>query len=198
MLLNTDLMIAWGGTTKKYEKDDVVFYEGDDAEYYYQVLRGSVRMSNMGEHGKEFVQGEFTEGKSFGEPPLFINEPYPATAIASMDSIVMRLPKSNFFTILDEYPSIQHDLLRVFAWRIYNKAIVSRDITIHNPEHRIFSFLRLYKKRHGDGSGIPIPIYHTRQEIANQTGLRVETVIRTLTKMSAKGIVVIRNRKLYF
>ncbi len=41
-------------------------------------------------------------------------------------------------------------------------------------------------------------VNHTRQEIANLTGLRVETVIRTLKKMETEKLVCIINRKLYF
>ena len=38
----------------------------------------------------------------------------------------------------------------------------------------------------------------TRQEIANFTGLRVETVIRELSKMSKTNKVEIINHKLYY
>lgn len=38
----------------------------------------------------------------------------------------------------------------------------------------------------------------TRQEIANFTGLRVETVIRTIKRMEEAAIVEIKNRKIYF
>jgi len=41
-------------------------------------------------------------------------------------------------------------------------------------------------------------IPYTRQEIANFTGLRVETVIRYLTKMKVGKIVEINNRKLIY
>ena len=51
--------------------------------FYYQVVEGSVRMANMNDDGKEFIQGIFKQGESFGEPVLFIDMPYPATAIAN-------------------------------------------------------------------------------------------------------------------
>jgi CRP-like cAMP-binding protein len=43
-----------------------------------------------------------------------------------------------------------------------------------------------------------IHIAFTRQEIANFTGLRVETVIRTLKKMEEENKVTIDHRKLYY
>lgn len=66
----------------------------------------------------------------------------------------------------------------------------------HTPEERLLSFLDDYKKKHyTTGEKIEIPF--TRQEIANFTGLRVETVIRTLSVMRTKKQVEIINRKLY-
>ncbi|OWP79845.1 Crp/Fnr family transcriptional regulator, partial [Flavobacterium covae] len=38
----------------------------------------------------------------------------------------------------------------------------------------------------------------TRQEIANFTGLRVETVIRACSKLKKTGIIEIINHKIYF
>lgn len=38
----------------------------------------------------------------------------------------------------------------------------------------------------------------TRQQLASMTGLRVETVIRTIKKMEQQNIVKIINRKIYY
>ena len=64
-----------------------------------------------------------------------------------------------------------------------------------SPEVRILAVLNGYKKRKYEIDNM-IEIPYTRQEIANFTGLRVETVIRTLNKMKLNGIVKITNRKL--
>jgi len=64
-------------------------------------------------------------------------------------------------------------------------------------EHRIISFLEDFKTKNGHHiEKIFIPF--TRQEIADFTGLRVETVIRSLLKLKNKNIVEITNRKLYY
>ena len=68
-----------------------------------------------------------------------------------------------------------------------------KDIINQKPEFRIQSFLDFCKK-----SNEKELIDFTRQEIANSTGLRVETVIRTLSKMHKKQIVEIINHKIYY
>lgn len=197
MLIDEDLLISWGGSEKKYDKGDFIFHEGDIARYYFQIISGHVKLFNVNNDGKEFTQGVFGKGCSFGEPPLFINEVYPSTAIATADCLIIKLSKDTFFKLLGKNPCLQRNLLDMFAMRIYNKAISSREIVNNTPEHRILGFLRTYKKRNcQENEKIPIP--YTRQDIANFTGLRVETVIRTLSKMKDDRKVEIINRKLVF
>jgi len=117
--------------------------------------------------------------------------------VACIDAIILKLSKEKFLEILDEYPVYQKNIITLFAKRIYSKAVTAREIINNTPESRIIGFLNDYKKKSNrEGEKIKIP--YTRQEIANYTGLRVETVIRTLAKMKTKKIVQIVERKLIY
>lgn len=191
--IDLDILISFGAVFREYEKGEILFLEGDKANTYYQVVSGSVKMFNTNDDGKEFTQGYFSNGQSFGEPPLFIDEKYPASAMAFQHSEVIKLSREKFLTILEEFPQIQKRFLELMARRIYNKATSSKDIINQRPEFRIKAFLDTCKKTQ-EREHIPF----TRQEIANFTGLRVETVIRTLSKMKKKNIVEIINHKIYY
>ncbi len=197
MNIDPDLLVAWGGVYKKYEKQEHVFYEDEHARCYYQIVEGSVKMYNSNEAGKEYLQGIFYPGQSFGEPPIFINEPYPASAMCLQKSIIIRISIDNFQKILTEYPLIMERFVKHFARRIYNKSITAKEIVNNNPEHRITAFLDSFKKAQ-DTSNNRLLVPYTRQEIANFTGLRVETVIRTLIKMQSSNKIEIVHHKLYY
>ena len=111
MQIDLDLLYSWGAIAKEYKKNEIIFDEDEVANFYYQIIEGSVRMFNSNDEGKEFTQGIFCNGESFGEPPLFINETYPATAVTIQDSKIMKFSKDKFLKILDEYPSIQKQFL---------------------------------------------------------------------------------------
>lgn len=191
--IDLELLLSYGAFCKEYDKGEILFYEGDEALYYYQIVEGSVKMYNANDDGKEYTQGYFSEGQSFGEPPLFIDESYPASAMAFQDAKVLRLQKDRFWKVLDENPKIERHFLKLMARRIHNKATTSKDIINQKPEFRIQAFLDSCKK-----SKEKEQIEFTRQEIANFTGLRVETVIRTLMKMKQKKIVDIVNHKIFY
>lgn len=191
--IDLELLLSYGAFCKEYDKGEILFYEGDEALYYYQIVEGSVKMYNANDDGKEYTQGYFSEGQSFGEPPLFIDQSYPASAMAFQDAKVLRLQKDRFWKVLDENPKIERHFLKLMARRIHNKATTSKDIINQKPEFRIQAFLDSCKK-----SKEKEQIEFTRQEIANFTGLRVETVIRTLMKMKQKKIVDIVNHKIFY
>lgn len=191
--IDLELLLSYGAFCKEYDKGEILFYEGDEALYYYQIVEGSIKMYNANDDGKEYTQGYFSEGQSFGEPPLFIDESYPASAMAFQDAKVLRLHKDRFWKVLDENPKIERHFLKLMARRIHNKATTSKDIINQKPEFRIQAFLDSCKK-----SREKEQIEFTRQEIANFTGLRVETVIRTLMKMKQKKIVDIVNHKIFY
>jgi CRP-like cAMP-binding protein len=195
MQIDLDLLFSWGAIAKEYKKNEVILNEDEIANFYYQVIDGNVRMFNSNDDGKEFTQGYFSSGQSFGEPPLFIDEKYPSTAVAFQDSKIVKLSKDKFLKILEEYPSIQKQFLKLLAQRIHSKAKTSKDIINQKPEFRILAFLNANKK--GNDS-IKELVPFTRQEIANFTGLRVETVIRVFSKMKTAKKIDIINHKIYY
>lgn len=69
MQIDVDLLFL-GVLLRKIQKNEVIFNEDEVAHFYYQIINGSVRMFNSNDEGKEFTQGIFCIGESFGEPPL--------------------------------------------------------------------------------------------------------------------------------
>lgn len=197
MLIEPELIIAWGGASRVYKKGEFIFKEGELCRFYYQIVEGAVKVFNTNIEGREFTQGIFYVGESFGEPPLIINSPYPTSAKTTKNSVILRLQREIYFNLLDEYPELQKKMISLLASRAYAKAISAKIIINNTPEVRILSFLDYYKAKHGFGKD-KILIPYTRQEIANLTGLRVETTIRTLSRLNEEGKVEISERKLYY
>lgn len=198
MHIDTDLLYTWGAVARKVPKNAIIFFENDAAISYYQILEGTVKMSYTNEDGKDLTVGIFNEGNSFGEPPLFIGQPYPASAIAQTDCIILKLSKTNFFAFLEENPEMQFKILKLFAWKIYNKIVFSKNIVNHKPEYRIQYFLDNLKKQNNIASSVKMKVPYTRQEIADFTGLRVETVIRTISLMGKNKKIEIVDHKLFY
>ena len=197
-MIAPDLLEKYGALKKFYGKASTVFEEGKLPSHYYQILSGEVKMNNYNDDGREFIQGIFYKDQSFGEPPLFLNQNYPASAVAVEDAEVLCLPKSNFMKLLEENPAITIKIIENLAQRLYYKSVMAAEISTQEPEHRVLKLIDhgiAYFNFKKDENGYLINF--TRQQIGDLTGLRVETVIRTIKALEKKGILKILNRKVY-
>lgn len=198
MQIDYDILITYGAVARKFVKGEFIFYEDTAPYYYYQLISGEVRLYSANAEGKELTQGVFTAGQSFGEPPLLLDKIYPSTAQANTDSVIIKIKKEHFFNLLNDYPEFIRKMMYCFAERIYNKSTSVRVWVQQTPEDKIKQFLSNTKSfAMGDCNSEQLLPY-TRQQIADFTGLRVETVIRTLSRMSKDGKVKIINHKLYY
>jgi len=196
-MIDLDVLLCWGGTYKHVNKGEVIFHEGTDGRFYYQLVEGRIKWVNVDDSGKEFVQKFVEEGESFGDLPLLDDGPYVATAIAEKDSLVIRLTKGMFLQLLRENHTLHYKFTRLMTERLRQKFTILKDIASQNPERQIFSILHQYKKDHSKSENEKLKIELTRQEIADMTGLRVETVIRAIRHLHDKGTVRIEKGKVY-
>ena len=180
-------------------KDQVLFHEGDKALDYFQVEKGSVKMFIASSEGQEFIQGIFTTGESFGEPALIGNFPYPGSVVAIEEAKVWKLSGDYFLQMLRENFDLHLKMDQVLCQRLRYKSMVLSEISSYEPEHRIVALLKHYKtkKTKPDVNGKLILPY-TRQQLADMSGLRVETVIRTVKKMEKEGKIALEGHKIKF
>lgn len=197
-MIAVELLQQYGAVKKSFSKNEIIFEEGNLPTHHYQIISGEVKMSNYNDDGREFIQGIFYKGQSFGEPPLFLNQKYPANAITVEESEILLLPKLNFLKLLEENPSVSIKIIENLAQRLYYKSIMAAEISTHEPEHRVLKLIDhgiAYFNFQKDKNGYLINF--TRQQIGDLTGLRVETVIRSIKALEKKGELRIINRKVY-
>jgi CRP/FNR family transcriptional regulator, cyclic AMP receptor protein len=196
-MIDIDMLLALGAAYKKLKAGEIIFHEGGTALFYHQLVSGSVKWINIDDNGKEFIQNLIVPGECFGEMPLFDGEPFAATAIAETDSIIIRLQASLFNQLLMERPDIHFAFSKMMSQRIRYKFLLLNELSKHDPENSISSLLNYLKQSKKNICGKCNKVNLTRQQIANMTGLRVETVIRTMRHMHEKGRLVIQNGKVY-
>ena len=197
MMLNIDTLVAWGANYKKVPAGGVIFQEGIHCSFYYQLVSGKVRWVNINDDGKEFIQTIIEPGECFGELPLFDDEPFAATAIADEDSVIIRLHRSVFHQLLKETPELHFAFTKLLTQRLRFKFLILKELANHNPENSISTLFNYFKQSQKNICTKCNRIKLTRQQIADMTGLRVETVIRTIKNLQSKGQLMINKGKVY-
>ncbi|MFV0304031.1 MAG: Crp/Fnr family transcriptional regulator [Moheibacter sp.] len=194
-VIDQNILITYGGVAKRYEKGELIYQEGNIANFFYQVIEGKVRIFCANDEGKELTRYYVLAGQTFGEAPILTNKPYACTAQASASAVVIKIGIEKLLNLLHDFPEIANDLLFNFAQKLYASSCSTQILNGQTPEEKITRFLTHNKK---GGENVIERVPFTRQQIADFTGLRVETVIRALLRMNEQGKVKIINRKVYF
>jgi CRP-like cAMP-binding protein len=195
-MIPADLLTAHGARLVPLRKGEVLFDQGSPARYFFLVHRGEIKMVSYNEQGREFAQGFFTAGQSFGEPPFFDEGPYPASAVAVSDSEVWRCEREAFLALLRDEPAVHLALTRVLCRRLMYKSMMLAEIAVEEAEHRLATLIEYLRRHSGLAAATPYLVPFTRQELADMTGLRVETVVRTIKSMEQRGWLRIEERKI--
>jgi len=196
-LISDKLLRNYNASLQKIKKGETIFNKREHANFYYQVKSGEIKMNNYSADGNEFIQSIFYEAQSFGEPPLFADIVYPAGAEAIVDSEVYKLPKARFHQLLKENPKVHFKITEVLSLRLYYKAIIASTMSSEEPGKRIlklFDYLKKYVHKLEDQDHFEVDL--KRQQIADLTGLRVETVIRACKSLEEKAEIKILKRKI--
>ena len=197
-MIDINLLLSCGASYKKVSAHDIIFSEGSTCTYYYQLVTGRVRWINYTSDGKEYLQSVIEEGECFGELPLFDAGGYAATAISDVDSLLIRLNISAFHQLLIENPDIHFKFSKLLAHRLRFKFFILKEMAFNDPAKRVAALFHYLKNGRQHICGTCNQIKLTRQQIADMTGLRVETVIRVVRNMHANGELKILRGKIYF
>lgn len=196
-IIKTDILLGYGGVYKKVSAGEIIFHEGDNGSYYHQLVEGRVSWSNFNDDGREILQELICPGECFGELPLFDQQGYACTAVALTDCIIIRLPANSFNKLLEERPDISIAFNRMFSQKLRFKLFLLRELSTHSPEHTVEELFRYLHKNTNKVCSECNKLLLTRQQIANLTGMRVETVIRATKNLQNKGKLSIVKGKVF-
>jgi CRP-like cAMP-binding protein len=185
----------YGGRIVQLAKGETLFDQGSTANHFFQVRTGKLKMVSYNDQGREFVQGIFTDGQSFGEPPFFNDLPYPAAAVAVEDSTIWKCGRTAFLKLLAERPEVHLQLTKVLSGRLVYKSMMLAEIAVEEAEHRLTRLIEYLRDTSRDAGAERFRVPLTRQQLADMTGLRVETVVRTIKAMEQKGVLRIVDGK---
>lgn len=166
-----------------YKKGEVIYSPGQKPRYVYFIKSGEIRMATVNEDGKEFIQGVFKAKQYFGEPAMLLQRPYLAYTIASKDTEVFLLDQAAFLKLLEEDRELSMELIKTLSSRLYYKSMMLEELANEQAEHRLSTLIHYLCADIGKGEVLKV----TRQDLADRSGLRVETVIRTMKKMAHEG-----------
>lgn len=182
---------------RRCPKDTVVFFENEEGDSFFMILEGRIKVTILGDDGREIILSVLGPGDFFGEMALLDNEPRSATAIAIEDSELLSLCRADFQSVLTDNRSIQGALIKVLTARLRRANHQISTLALMDVYGRvarvILDMAREEGRRLKDGH---IAFRRaTHQEIANRIGTTRETVTRMLKDLERQGLIQVEGRE---
>ena len=166
-----------------YNKDSVVFYEGDTSEYLQILLDGSVRLYKTNPKGTQVHMHNFTAPEIIALFAAFEDVPYPATCEFLTEGIVGLLPLVKIYDCL-HHVDFSMSLITALSKRMKLIADLFHKETIFSSEAKIADLI--YTN--------PTVFERLKNgEIASILNMTPETLSRILTKFKKEQIITIEH-----
>ena len=172
--------------SRHFKKNQVIYYDGDKGSGLYLVISGKVKTIKLAEDGRELMTGIYANDEYLGINALLANEPYADTATALEDSILCLIPKDQLEQLLNLYPEVAREFIKLLANDIRDKEDQLMQLAYHSVRKRMAeAMIRLYRQQNDSKEGFKI----TREDLAAMAGMATETVSRTLSDFKDEGLI---------
>lgn len=171
---------------KLIKKKQILYYEGDQPQGIYLVLKGSLKTLKIAKDGKELITNIYHEEDYLGINALLLDEVFTETAEAVEDAAVCLLLKDSVIELLNRYPEIGKQFIKILSNNVREKEEQLLELAYHSVRKRLASLLiRLDSPQSGTCNNFKI----SRDELAAISGMAAETVSRTLSDFQTEGLI---------
>ncbi|TNE62543.1 MAG: Crp/Fnr family transcriptional regulator [Alphaproteobacteria bacterium] len=173
---------AQAGQLQDYSKGDTLFLQDDDAEWFYIIVSGWVKLFRETMDGHEAVIDILTSGQSFGETAILEDGRHSCGATAVEKVQLLRLPAPMLKRSISENNRMALAMLHTLSQHRRRQTREIESLTLQNASQRIGCFLlRLCTIDMAEPIELKLP--YDKSLIAARLGMKSETFSRALNKL---------------
>ena len=174
-----------------YKKGHTIFHQGNPPFGLYCVNAGKIKISKIGNDGKESIIRIAHEGDVLGHRSLFSDETYNATATILEDAAICFIDKKFIYKAVQNHPSIALQLIQKLSKEMGAAESMTASMSQKNVRERLAELFLMLKQTYGvkENGKIRLNIKLTRDEMASMIGTASETVIRFISEFKDEGII---------
>lgn len=173
--------------SRDFLRQAVIFWEGKEAQGFYILTRGQIKLVKTSPDGKEFILRLVRPGETFGEAVVFADSPYPATAMALEDCQTLFFPKMPFLKHLAASPALARNMLATLSRLMFHLTRQLEDLSLKEVSARLARYiLERCQETHGRiAAGLTFELPTTKTHLAAYLGTISETLSRTFARLKS-------------
>jgi len=176
---------------RDYNKDEIVFEEGQVGQEMFIIISGSVSISKKttADTYKKLIT--LKKGDMFGEMALIEKKRRSATARTEENTRLLVLNEQAFFNFLESNPSFSTKIIKVLAERLRGANKIIQQIMSTNTNKQIYEGLVKYASAKGISTynGLRINVDAFTDWVCQNLGIVRENVPSAINSFLVKGLV---------
>lgn len=178
-------------------KGEVLFHQGDGAEYFYFVDSGQIELNLLAPTGQKKLLEIIGPDRTFAEAVAFMRgRKYPVTCEVLSDAVLCRIPNENYVDLICGNPDACMRLLGDLSQHLHARVREIERLTVQNANDRLVSYLMEHIVESRDDEAT-IRIDLPRHVVASRLSITPETLSRLLRNLVDKGILTIEDRLIF-
>lgn len=179
-----------------FEKEDIIFYQGDTAKGFYLIIQGWVTIVKENKNAEQSVLHVFKAGESFAEPAALILGHYPASAYAASSCELLEIKLSVLQNMIKDDVNI--------AMRIIARLSSQLNILVNEFEQyktmsvpkRLAIFLLELSENNPNQYSVDLPF--NKSILAAYLGVQPGTLSRAFNQLTNHGVKTDRSGHIVF
>jgi CRP/FNR family transcriptional regulator, cyclic AMP receptor protein len=178
-----------GKTIAEYQKDQIVFAQGDAADAVFYLQKGRVKITVISEQGKEAVVGILETGHFFGEGCLNGHALRLTTATAAGECLITRIAKAAMIATMHNEPEFSELFM---AYLLTRNSRIEEDLIdqlFNSSEKRLARLLLLLANFGKDARTEPVNGTFSQETLAEMIGTTRSRVSFFMNKFRKLGYI---------
>jgi CRP-like cAMP-binding protein len=184
-------LLAQMAVSKAFPRQGVIFWEGKEAQGFYILVSGYVKLVKSSPDGKEYILRLVGPGETFAEAAVLSDAAYPATAMALEDCQTLFFPKAPFLRHLTASPTLARNMLATLSRLNLHLTRQLEDLSLKEVLARLARYiLERCRETHGRiEAGLAVELPTTKTHLAAFLGTISETLSRTLSRLKSEEVI---------
>lgn len=186
---------------REYEKEEIIFHQGDDSRELYIVLQGKIRIYKTSVSGYETSIQIFFPGDVIGEFAVIDDQPRSATAKAIENCRLLSIKGDQFSKFMHDIPKLAIGMNRLLTSKVRWTAAYAETIAQYDAAGRLLQILLLYNERIGEEiepeKQYVIDLGLNQADLASLIGARREWVNRLLRNWHRRRLIKYEAGKIF-
>lgn len=183
--------LAEKSSVKSTEKGQLLYVSGDDADRFYIILDGWIKLFRETYDGTQAVVDILPAGHIFGETSIFEDDHYVNSAEAVEAGQLVSLPLEMLKSHINDNPVFAREMLKSMARYRRQQDQELEHRTIQNASQRIGCFLLRLADQGAEGE-IKIQLPYDKTLVASRLGMQPETFSRALSRLKKETDIEVK------